>query len=46
MYLNVRGTKQNLIKSYRWLTAANEQRTQACELPLNMLQDKLSVEYL
>jgi TPR repeat protein len=46
MYLNAQGTKQNLTKSYGWLTVANEQRTQAWELPLNMLQDELSVEYL
>ena len=46
MYLNAQGTKQDLTKSYGWLTVANEQRTQAWALPLKMLDDKLPVEYL
>ena len=46
MYLNAQGTKQDLTKSYGWLTVANEQKTQAWELPLKMLQDKLPVEHL
>jgi TPR repeat protein len=46
MYLNAQGTKQDLPKSYGWLTVANEQKTQAWELPLKMLHDSLSVEYL
>ncbi|TWX73709.1 sel1 repeat family protein [Colwellia sp. C1TZA3] len=46
MYLNAQGTKQDLIKSYGWLTVANEQKTQAWELPLTMLQDKLPADYL
>ncbi|MBA6328984.1 hypothetical protein H4J46_13740 [Colwellia sp. MB02u-6] len=46
MYLNAQGTKQDLTKSYGWLTVANEQKTQAWKRPLKMLQDKLPVEYL
>jgi TPR repeat protein len=46
MYLNAQGTKQDLTKSYGWLTVANEQKTQAWELPLKVLYDKLAVEHL
>jgi len=46
MYLNAEGTKQDLVKSYAWLTVANEQKSQSWEKPLEMLEDKLSAEYL
>jgi TPR repeat protein len=46
MYLNAQGTEQDLIKSYAWLTVANEQRTKAWTKPLVMLESKLSADYL
>ncbi len=46
MYLNSQGTKQDLVKSYAWLTVANEQRSDAWERPLKMLEEKLPADYL
>lgn len=46
MYLNAQGTKQDLLKSYAWLTVANEQKSQVWLLPLQMLEEKLPSDYL
>jgi len=46
MYLNAQGTKQDLLKSYAWLTVANEQKIEAWERPLIMLDEKLPADYL
>ena len=46
MYLNAQGTKQDLLKSYAWLTVANEQKSDAWERPLTMLEEKLPADYL
>jgi len=46
MYLNGQGSEQNLMKSYAWLTVANEQRSKVWLKPLEMLEDKLPSDYL
>jgi len=46
MYLNAQGTKQDLLKSYAWLSVANEQKSEVWEKPLIMLQEKLPKDYL
>jgi TPR repeat protein len=46
MYLNAQGTEQDLMKSYGWLTVANEQRSKTWAQPLNMIESKLSVDYM
>ncbi|NQZ79856.1 MAG: sel1 repeat family protein [Colwellia sp.] len=46
MYLNAQGTEQDLLKSYAWLTVANEQRSQAWAKPLKMLDSKLPEQFL
>lgn len=46
MYLNAQGTEQDLLKSYAWLSVANEQKSEVWEKPLIMLQEKLPKDYL
>jgi|VirMetMinimDraft_7_1064189.scaffolds.fasta_scaffold00314_10 TPR repeat protein len=46
MYLNSQGTQQDLMKSYAWLTVANEQKSKTWALPLAMIEEKLSADYL
>ncbi|MFD2167382.1 hypothetical protein ACFSJY_14100 [Thalassotalea euphylliae] len=46
MYLNGQGTAQDLMKSYAWLSVANEQKNKHWKRPLNMLNDKLPADYL
>lgn len=46
MYLNAQGTEQDLMKSYAWLTVANEQRNKQWARPLALLNEKLPVDYL
>ncbi|MBA6416273.1 sel1 repeat family protein [Colwellia sp. 6M3] len=46
MYLNAQGTQQDLLKSYAWLTVANEQKSEVWERPLIMLQEKLPKDFL
>jgi TPR repeat protein len=46
MYLNGQGMQQDLMKSYAWLTVANEQRSKKWKKPLKMLNEKLPEEFL
>ena len=46
MYLNGQGSEQDLLKSYAWLTVANEQKSKAWLKPLEMLQEKLPNDFL
>jgi TPR repeat protein len=46
MYLNGQGTNQDLLKSYAWLTVANEQKTKHWKKPLKMLNSKLPADFL
>ena len=46
MYLNSQGIKQDLMKSYAWLTVANEQRSKKWQRPLKMLEEKLPEQFL
>lgn len=46
MYLNGQGTEQDLIKSYSWLTVANEQKSPHWKKPLEMLDEKLPADFL
>ncbi|NMP33110.1 sel1 repeat family protein [Thalassotalea sp. M1531] len=46
MYLNGQGTAQDLMKSYAWLSVANEQKSKHWKRPLNMLNEKLPKDYL
>ncbi len=46
MYLNGQGTNQDLLKSYAWLTVANEQKSQNWKKPLKMLNSKLPTDFL
>ncbi|MEW6984195.1 hypothetical protein AAD001_16190 [Colwelliaceae bacterium 6471] len=46
MYLNSQGTEQDLMKSYAWLSVANEQKSKVWIKPLNMLESKLPSDYL
>ncbi|REL25154.1 sel1 repeat family protein [Thalassotalea euphylliae] len=46
MYLNSQGTNQDLLKSYAWLSVANEQKSKQWKKPLAMLNEKLPADYL
>jgi len=46
MYLNAQGSEQDLMKSYAWLTVANEQKSKVWLKPLEMLNEKLPSDYL
>ena len=46
MYLNSQGTEQDLLKSYAWLSVANEQKSKHWKKPLAMLDEKLPADYL
>ena len=46
MYLNSQGTNKDLMKSYAWLSVANEQRTKKWQKPLKMLEEKLPEQFL
>lgn len=46
MYLTSKGTEQDLLKSYAWLTVANEQKTQAWRKPIEILDEQLPHDYL
>ncbi|WP_448212489.1 hypothetical protein [Colwellia sp. MEBiC06753] len=46
MYLNSQGTNQDVLKSYAWLSVANEQKNSHWRRPLELLESKLPQEYL
>ncbi|REL28483.1 sel1 repeat family protein [Thalassotalea euphylliae] len=46
MYLSSQGTQQDLLKSYAWLTVANEQKTKAWQKPLNWLDENIDPKFL
>jgi len=46
MYLNSQGTQQDLMKSYAWLTVANEQKNKTWAQPLKVFEEQLSPDYL